>query len=234
MVSVDHATIARFSKGSDNFEILVDPDLALRFRKGEPISIENILAIPEIFSDARKGERVKGESLKKVFGSHDVLSICTEIIKHGEIQLTTEQRRKLTEEKRREIATTISRQGMDPKTKLPHPPQRILNAMEQAKVNIDPFRPAREQVNDVLTKIQPIIPISLERIEVAIRVPIEHAGRASSEIRKLAPVKSEEWRNDAWIALIEIPAGMQADIYDSLNKITAGRVEVKIVKEYKI
>ena len=53
-------------------------------------------------------------------------------------------------------------------------------------------------------------------------------------MRKIAPVKSEEWKNDAWIAVLEIPAGMQADIYESLNKLTAGRVEVKIVKEYKI
>jgi ribosome maturation protein SDO1 len=226
--------MARLSKAGHNFEILVDPDLALRFRKGEPISIENILASQEIFADARKGERAKGENLMKVFNTTDFPTVVTSILKHGEIQLTTEQRRRFVEEKKKEIANIISRQGMDPRTKLPHPPQRVLNAMEQAKVGIDPFRPARDQVNEVLSKIQPIIAISLERIDIAIRVPIEFAGRANAEVRKIAPVKSEEWKNDAWIAVLEIPAGMQADIYESLNKLTAGRVEVKIVKEYKI
>jgi len=35
---------------------------------------------------------------------------------------------------------------MDPKTKAPHPRQRIELAMEQAGIHIDPFKPVREQV----------------------------------------------------------------------------------------
>jgi ribosome maturation protein SDO1 len=234
MVSIEDATIARLSKGGFTFEILVDPDLALRLRKGEDIGIENVLASQEIFSDARRGDRIPGDELDKVFKSADIFTIAESIIKHGDLQITTEQKHRFAEEKRKEIAEIISRQGMDPKTKLPHPQQRILNAMEDARVNIDPLKPAKEQVNDILSKIQEVLPISLERIEVAIRVPMAHAGRANSEVRKMAPIKSEEWKSDAWTALIEIPAGMQSDIYDRLNRITSGGVEVKIVKEHKI
>lgn len=234
MISVEDATIARLSRDGHSFEILVDPDLALRFSKGENVSIEDTLASREIFSDARKGERAAEDDLKKVFHTTDISTVASSIIKHGDLQLTTEQRRRFVAEKRLQIANIISKQGMDPKTKLPHPPNRIMNAMEQAKVNVDPFKPANEQVNDVLSKIQAVIPISLERIKIAIRVPIEYAGKASSNIRKIAPVKSEEWKSDAWMAVIEIPAGMQADIYDSLNKLTSGKVEVKIVNGHKI
>jgi ribosome maturation protein SDO1 len=140
----------------------------------------------------------------------------------------------MVEEKKKEIASIIAKQGMDPRTKMPHPLTRILNAVAEARVIIDPFKPAKEQVKSVLEKIQEIIPISLERIEVAIRVPIEFAGKANSIVREITDVKNEEWTNTAWIALIEIPAGIQSDIYDKLNKLTAGRVEVKIVKEHKI
>ena len=45
----------------------------------------------------------------------------------------------------------------------------------------------------------------------------------------MVPVKKEEWKSDAWLAVIEIPAGMQADIYDKLNKMTSGNVEVKVI-----
>ncbi|MCK5548576.1 MAG: ribosome assembly factor SBDS, partial [Thermoplasmata archaeon] len=124
--------------------------------------------------------------------------------------------------------------GMDPRTKNPHPPVRIMNAMEQAHVIVDPFKPASSQVNDVLAKIQPILPISLELIEIAVKVPIQHAGRGSSEVRHIAPVKKEEWKSDAWIAVMEIPAGMQSEIYDSLNRLTGGSVQVKILKEHKL
>ena len=231
---VEDATTARMTRDGLHFEILVDPDLALRYRKGEELGIENILAAQFVYSDAKKGEKASGEDLKKVFKTHDIFVIASSILRHGELQLTTDQRRKFTEEKRKQIADIISKQGIDPKTKMPHPPQRIMNAMEQAKVHIDPFREANDQLKEVLEKVQEVLPISLERVEVAIRVPMSYAGKASSAVRSMAPVKSEEWRSDAWIAVIEIPAGMQSDIYDKLNSLTGGTVETKILKEHKV
>ena len=234
MVSLEHATLARLSRGGFSFEILVDPDLALRLKKGESVDVQDVLASQQVFSHAKKGDRVPEEELEKVFKTKDIFTIATAIIKHGELQLTTEQRRRFVEDKKKQIADIISKQGMDPKTRLPHPPSRILNAMEEAHVSVDPFLPASEQIKGALSKIQGIIPITLERVEIAIRVPMQHAGRASSVVRNISPIKSEEWKSDAWVATIEIPAGMQADIYEKLNKATGGQVEVKIVKEHKI
>jgi ribosome maturation protein SDO1 len=234
MVSLDKAVTARLSKNHVNFEILVDPDKALQMKKGTTVSVDSVLVVREVFHDAGKGERASAEDLQKFFGTRDVFRIAEAIIKHGDVQITTEQRHKLVEEKRRQIADVISKQGIDPKTKVPHPPQRILNAMEHAHVNIDPFKPANEQVKGVLERIQSIIPISLEKLEIAIKVPIQYAGKASSIIRQMAPVKKEEWKPDSWIALVEIPAGMQGEIYSRLNELTSGSVEVKIVKEKQV
>jgi ribosome maturation protein SDO1 len=234
MVSVEDAVIARISRSGMDFEIMVDPDKALEFKRGKEENIEDILAVNEIFKDSKKGERHSSEDLHKAFGTTDVLEVAKRIITEGEIQLTMEQRNRFIEEKKRGIANIIARQGIDPKTKLPHPVTRILNAMSETHILVDPFRPAKEQVKNVLEKIQEILPISLERIEVAIKVPIEYAGKANSIVREITDVKKEEWTSTAWIALVEIPAGIQGDIYDRLNKLTSGRVEVKIVKEHKI
>lgn len=230
MVSVEKAVTARITKGGTTFEILVDSEKALQLKKGSPVSIENILAVNEVFKDARKGERVSSTDLQKAFGTTDVFKVAEEIIRHGDVQLTTEQRRAMVEEKRKEIAGIISKQGINPQTKLPHPPARILNAMEQAHVAVDPFKSANEQVEKVLEQVQEVIPISLERVEIAIRVPIEFAGKASSVMRNMLKLKKEEWKTDAWICLVEIPAGMQGEIYEKLNSLTAGRVEVKVVR----
>lgn len=234
MVSVEDAVIARITKAGMNFEILVDPDKALEFKKGKEIAITDMLAISEIFKDSRTGDRHSAEELQKAFGTKNVWDIATKILKEGHIQLTTEQRNRMVEEKKKEIASIIARQGMDPRTKTPHPVTRILNAIAESRVIIDPFKPAKDQVKTVLEKIQGVLPISLERIEVAIKVPIEYAGKANSIVREITEVKKEEWTSSAWIALVEIPAGIQGDIYDKLNKLTAGKVEVKIVKEHKI
>ena len=230
MVSVEDAVVARITKNHNHFEILVDPDAALRFKRGEQVSIENILAVRGVFKDAGSGERVPDDDLQKHFHTTDVNKIAEQIMKEGEVQLTTDQRRKLIEEKRKQIADIISKQGVNPKTKLPHPAQRILNAMEEAKVHVDPFKSAEEQVNGVVSALQEILPISIEKVEVALRVPIQFAGKASSVVRNMAPVKKEEWKSDAWVAVIEIPAGMQSVIYSKLNELTSGQVEVKVLK----
>ena len=231
MVSLDKAVIARIHREGKDFEILVDPDLALEFKKGKPFSVENILAVREIFTDARKGDRASTGDLQKAFSTAEVTKVAEMILRQGDLQLTTEQRRKLLEEKRKQIADIISRQGIDPKSGLPHPLQRILNAMEQARVSIDPFKPAENQIESVLRQIEGIIPIRLERVQVAVRIPIEYAGKASSLIRAFVPIRQEEWKGDGWYALLEIPAGMQAEIYAKLNDLTHGTVDVKVVKK---
>jgi ribosome maturation protein SDO1 len=44
-------------------------------------------------------------------------------------------------------------------------------------------------------------------------------------------LRSEEWQKDgSWVGLIEMPAGMQAEFYDELNRRTHGNVETKLVK----
>jgi ribosome maturation protein SDO1 len=106
--------------------------------------------------------------------------------------------------------------------------------MEQSKAGVDPFRPAKDQVSEILEKVQAVLPISMESVEIEVRVPMQHAGRASAEVRHVAPVKSEEWRSDAWVAVLEIPAGMQSEVYDTLNRMTGGSAQVKILKEHKI
>ena len=231
MVSVDNAVVARIERSGIRFEIMVDPDLALDYKKGKDTSIENILAVREVFKDAGKGERASDNELQKGFHTTEVFRISGEIIRHGDVQITTEHRRKLVEEKEKQIANIISRQGIDPKTGLPHPAQRILNAMAEVHVHVDPFRRSADQVEAVLERIESIIPISMERIEVELRIPLQFAGKASSIIRGIAPVKKEEWKTQSWVAVIDIPAGMQSDVYNKLNELTSGQVETKIIRK---
>ena len=231
MISLEEAVVARITREHSHFEILVDPDLAIEMKKGKNVPLQDILATGEIFKDSKKGERASEEDLKEHFHTTDPLKVAEFIIKHGEVQLTTEQRRKMIDEKKKKIADIISKNGMDPKTNKPHPQQRILNAMEEARINLDFHKRAEDQVEQVLSKIQEILPISMSRVEVAIRIPVEFAGKASSVVREMTKIKSEEWKSDAWVAVMEMPAGLQADMLDRLNSLTHGRVESKIVKK---
>ncbi len=234
MVSLDKAVIARIMKAGEKFEILVDPEKALELKRGKEVKMEDVLAAREIYSDVGKGLRAPQEKLNRVFGTNNAEQIARKIIFDGELQLTTEQRRKMVEDRRKQIAGIISRQGLNPQTGAPHPIERVLNAMEQAKVQISGEKGAEEQVEDALEKIQRIIPIRFEKVILAIRIPTAYAARSVSVVRSFGKLQKEEWGNDgSYLAQIEIPAGMQPEIFDKLNSITKGEVEVKILNRSK-
>lgn len=234
MVSLDKAIIARMSLEGHHFEILVDPDAALRFKesggKGD-IDAGKDLAIDTIFKDAKKGDHVGEHTLQKVFGTTDVADIAKRILSKGEFHLTTEQRRTLLEKKRKAIVALIARNAMNPQTNAPHPPQRIETAMEEAKVHIDPFKPAEEQITDVITALRPLLPIKIQNVSIEVRLPATEVGKAYGTCKSFGALKREEWQKDgSWVGVLEMPAGMQAEFYDELNRRTHGNVETKLVK----
>ena len=107
MVSLDDAVIARLNKGEDHFEILVDPYKASDVIEGKEENIAQIMAIDAIFSDSKKGTHASDESLEKHFGTTEVESIAKEIILHGDIRLTTEQRNKMQQNKKKRVIEYI-------------------------------------------------------------------------------------------------------------------------------
>jgi len=231
-VSLDKAVICRQTISGQKFEILVDPEKALEFKHGKAVSMDDILAYPAIYKDARSTDLVAEEDLQKNFGTTDVYKIAESIIKKGELQLTTEQRRKFVENKRMQIAEIISRRGINPQTNAPHPPQRILNAMEKAGVNVDPFTEAELQVNEVLKRIRAIIPIKFQRVTLQLKFPPRHAGRVYTILKSLGSIKNEKWLNDGSLQIdVEVLAGVQSELFEKLSKLTHGEFESKTIEK---
>ncbi len=224
-------TIARLEKGGEKFEILVDADLALEMKMGKSVSIDKVLLYDMVYKDAKKGIRASEESLRKVFGTTDVRKIAEIIIKQGEILLTAEQRRKLMEEKRKQVIEWLSRNTIDPRTKLPHPPTRIELALKQAKVGIDPLKPVEEQIPNILKALQKILPIKVATAVMEVSVGPQYAGKVASALRKLGNVVDEKWLpNGFYVAKVEIPAGMQEQFINKINSITKGSASVRLVE----
>jgi len=231
MVSLDDAVIARYERKGMHFEILVDPVAAEKVIEGEKVNILENLAIDTIFKDAKKGDKASEEAIKEVFGTSDIEKIAIKIIKEGEIQLTVKQRREMQERKRRAIIDWIARSSMDPRTKLPHPRERIELAIEEAKVHIDPFKPVEEQVKKILDAIRPILPISIQNVKVEVKIPPQYSGKAYGEIAKMVKMLKEEWLPDgSFKCVVEIPAGLQTELYDMLNRITKGEAITRLLK----
>jgi ribosome maturation protein SDO1 len=223
-------TIARLTKEDEHFEILIKPQKALEYHNGKLLAITEVLAAEIIFSDANKGTKVSEEAMKKAFKTIDPLKIADEILKKGTLQLTTDQRRKMVEDKRRQIIDFIARQAVDPKTNLPHPPTRIENAVEQIRYPIDPYKSVEEQAKDIVKLLRTILALKIEQITVAIKIPSPYASRAYGTIKSFGTLKHEEWRGDgSWCGEIEMPAGVYASAVNKLGDVTKGSGEAKIV-----
>jgi len=224
-------TVARMTHDGEHFEILVKPQLAFSYRLGKTTSISELLITDTIFTDAGKGLRASEDKLQEVFGTTDPVKIASIILKKGTLQLTTEQRKQLVEDKRRQIVSFISHQCVDPKTNLPHPPIRIEQAMKQIHFSIDPFRDIEEQAREVIKLLRPILPLKMEQVSVAVRIPPEYASKAYGTVKGFGVIKREQWQADgSWSATVEMPAGLYGPFLEKLGKITRGNLEAKTVK----
>ena len=222
------STIIKLILGNDKFELLVKPDQALEYKLGKRSDLSSVLISDEIYSDANKGSRVSSDKLNKHIKTTNKNEIIKQILSRGEINLTTDQRRKMVEEKRKQIIQYINKNYVDPKTKLPHPIQRIENALENVRVVIDPFKKAEDQIKTVVDSLRKILPLASEMLQLNIIIPRSFASNSINFIKSSGSLISEQWLSDGSLKVrIEINAGIRGNFLDRLGSLTKGSAQVK-------
>ena len=219
-------TTIRLTVGSEKLEKLVKPDPALNYRLGKHGELSSVLIAEEIYSDASKGHRASSEKLLKVFKTTDSNEIAKQILVKGDLSLTTDQRRRMIEQKRKQIVEYINKTFVDPRTHSPHPVTRIDSAIEEARITIDPFKRSEDQVKYVVDSIRKILPLKSETIELVVVVPASYSAQSYSVLKSLAEFKSEEWlSNGSLKVIVSINAGSKAAFLDRLGAATKGSAE---------
>jgi ribosome maturation protein SDO1 len=228
---MDKPSVVRFAVEGEKFEILVKPDPALDFKLGKKKDISSIMISEEIYSDSNKGTRASTEKLMKAFKTTDQTAIATMILQKGDLNLTTDQRRKMVSEKRKQIVEFIAKNFVDPRSHLPHPPLRIEQAMDDARVSVDPFRNVDEQTKDIVEQLRSIIPLKSENMLLEILVPAQFAAQSFSVLKSVGSLKKEEWQaNGALKVILDIPAAARANVIDRLGSITKGSASIEVSK----
>ncbi|RLI13539.1 ribosome assembly factor SBDS [Candidatus Bathyarchaeota archaeon] len=224
-------TVVRLTRAGEKFEVVVDPDKAFEFKSGKEVPMDEVVAMDMVYTDWKKGLRASRESLLKAFGTDDIRKVIEIILKRGELLLTAEQRKKLIEEKKRRIIAFISRHCVDPRTKLPHPPTRIEQALEEVGYPIDPFRDAEEQAREVIERLKAVLPISMEIFVVKAIIPPQHVGRCYGVVKNYGKILREEWATDgSWKVELEMPAGLYGPFLDKINELTRGSAIITLVE----
>ena len=212
MVSMDDAVLARMEKSGKRYEVLVDPALVEQFKENpDSVRIDDLLAMDEVFHDARDGERPTSEAIENTFATQDIVQITKIILEKGTIQLTTNQRKIMVEKMRQQIIHHIHSQAVDPKTKSPHPKTRIELALDECRYSVDPFKRLEDQVKDAVDKLKSLIPLSFESVTLAFKISGTTMGKVNQILRPY--LKKEGWLEDgSWACVIECPGGMKGEL----------------------
>ena len=220
-------TTARIKKGGKHFEILVDLERAIEFKKGN--GSNDFLEADIIFTDAKKGDKAPSNDLNELFGTNDVSEIAEKIVKEGEILLTQEHRDAEQEKKFKQVVDFLSTNAVDSQTGNPHTAERIKSALEQAHVNVKDI-PIEKQINEIVEKINAILPFKIEKKKIKIIIPAIHTGKIYGLINQYK--EKEEWLDNGDLQVITaIPSGIIMDFYDKLNSITHGSALTEEIKE---
>jgi len=220
-------TVARIKQTGKPFEIIVDLDKALKFRK-ENGSVD-FLESYTIFSDSKKGFVAPSKDLEDAFGTTEVDTIAEKIVKNGEVLLTQEYRDERKGERVKQIIDFLASNSVDPKTGNPHTPERIKNALDQAQIHIK-NTPIEDQIKDIIEIISKILPIKLETKKIKITVPAIHTGKVYGLVSQYKD--GEKWLDNGDLKItVKVPSGMIMNFYDKLNSITHGSAVTEEIKD---
>jgi len=212
------STTARIKREGKHFEILVDMEGAINFKRGRGGAV--MLEVDKVFTNIKKGDVASQGDLTKYFGTTDIQKIAEKIVKDGEVEVSQEHRTAEQEARFKQVVDFLSKNSIDPKTGNPITTERIKNALEQAHVNIKNI-PVENQINDILMELTKIIPIKIETKKIKIVIPAQHTGKVYGILEQYK--EAEKWLDNGNLeAVIKIPSGLLMSFYDKLNSITHG------------
>src|SRR3989344_7271916 len=234
MVDVDKAVFARLQKKGKEFEILVDPELAVKakedLKKGKDVEMNDILAAEGIFFDTKKGTRAGKKDLILAFDTDDAEVIAKMIVRDGKIYTSQDQRHKQTQEKWDRIVALIAMNAIDAKTKIPIPKKTVEDALRKAVFRIDDNKTVENQMQDAIKKIKELIPLSFNQKTLQINNIAPNLVTPCLNLSKnLGSITKENWNQDKSLTLtVSVPVGLKEEFIDRLNAITHGNADIKI------
>jgi ribosome maturation protein SDO1 len=222
---MEDRVVARLQIKDKRFEIFVDCEKAMSIKEGKSNDIASALLVDKIFKDVKTGE-VAG-NLNQVFGTEDVNKIALEIIRKGEVQVSSAYRERQISMLKNRIIDSISSMAIDSTTNLPIPRKRIELAMAEVHQNFDITKPEKEQTEELLLKLKKILPIRLGEFSYTADIPIQYANEAMLYLKRLASIKSNT-RTDSGISVdFSVKAGNEGELLSKLKGATHGNIVIR-------
>jgi len=224
-------SIVRYEKHGRRYELLVNPEPAWLFLQGEEVEIDDIFESFVVYENLSRGSKATNDDLEVAFEDLTEREIAIKILKEGQLQLTADQRNEILKEKRVEIVDFIHIHCINPRENVPIPKDRIEKAILELGVNIKYNEETKEQALEIIDMLKPVMPIRLESVKLALKIPPSFTGSLYGSIRSAGELIQEEWLSDGSLAvLVQIPSGTQADFLEEVTSRTKGKAQVKVIE----
>lgn len=224
-------SIVRYEKHGRRYELLVNPEPAWLFVQGEEVEIDDIFEVYVVYENISRGVKATKDDLDVAFEGLTERETAIKILKEGKLQLTIDQRNEILKDKRIEIVGFIHTHCINPRENTPIPKDRIENAILDLGVNISYKDDVKSQALEVIDLLKPVMPIRLESVKLAVKVPPSYTGALYGFLISAGNLVQEEWLADGSLAVVvNIPSGTQADFLEEITSRTKGKSQVKVLE----
>lgn len=229
-VDLGKFTLVRFNSHGKRLELVVDPEQAWLRRQGDDIPIDDIVEGYIFFENFSRGFKANDEDVFEIFETDDMKKAAELMVLNGDLQITQEQRKQFLKEKREEIIDYLVTHAVNPRTKAPHPADRLEKAMDDAGIQIDRNEPASEQAKRMIEIIDKVLPIQIETATLEFVVPPKDTGPLYGYIQTNGELVNENWGSDGTLTMvIRVPAGMVANLLEEISDRSKGRVRSTVI-----
>merc|ERR1712228_55519 len=220
-----------YKKGKHKFEVISKQGQILKFRDGK-VGVNSVLLVDQVFTNSVRGDVANAVDLSQVFGTDDIIKCCEEIVKNGELQYSAQERKAFVDEKTKEIVYYINKNYANPKTKLPHPADRISHCMKECKIRVDPKADTRRMAEDALKKMRgKLMFAKAVSMRAKLTIKHQHVGQCTNLIHKVATVIHEEWTGTGCVFTVELSKADMNSLQVALMKPTNGDYEITFLDD---
>ncbi|ODV66643.1 Shwachman-Bodian-diamond syndrome protein [Hyphopichia burtonii NRRL Y-1933] len=167
-IKLTNVSLVRMKKGRKRFEIACYQNKVQDWRLKVEKDLDEVLQIPQVFTNVSKGQVANNEDLLASFGKTNHDEIILQILDKGEIQLNEKERSANLQQKNNEFLNIISTKCINPKSKKRYPPSMIQKALIEVKFHLNPNKPTKLQALEAIKLLiaKQVFPISRAQMKI--------------------------------------------------------------------
>lgn len=165
-----NVSIVRYKRNGFRYEIACYNNKVVEWRLGNEKDLDNVLQIPQVYSNVSKGTVCNKEELRKGFDTDKIADIVAIILDKGELQVGEKERQHIAQELFKDMVGIIVSKTVNPETGVPYTIGIIEKALKEIHYSVHPTRNAKQQALDAISKIQASGIIPLERALMKVQV----------------------------------------------------------------